>query len=746
LRKPFTWLIFYLIIFACGVAQAGSALTITTHIQLNEFTGSHMEVASDGLQSIWLAGVIGAETEEPTLLTLTWMLDDSGWYPQWRLCLLSDAGLLMSGESSFQLVTTAAPINGREYYTTFSYDPEWGVLSVRVEDISVGNILYVGNIKLNPYSGALYPEVNLPDTAGELASPIQLKEMATYPYFVPIGATAQLYSRKNAAEQFSAVRAYDRRDEWALHVTLPDRPLENKLRLVHVDKSQQTDLLFIADADADTLIPIVGASIPIGTAEFVLDYVVDGEKWEIDRLPLEVGAITVELSDLTLTTGGNGEPALAASLSVFGDADLPPFAVNANYKFSVPGAVTPLHEQWREDSGTVVIPVNGAGLTTLELPITVPLGDLAELMDENEVFVEVAVSADLAVPFNEGDIGRLILGERTPVFATVGDYIVLRGDFHGHSTASDGHLSPTDRLWETYMYGYDVFALTDHRTISGYFAGVAYADQIGLTLIRGFETGIDGKQHLIVLGTDDDYEMRDEHFWARQPNTSRVFYQDQVREIIAHGGYIIYAHPGGEWVPPGPYKHPDGIYGLTDEIRWMLDSGYLHGVESIGAFHKSRRDAPYRWAIEYDLALFDVSDVHGSRNFSRAYEAPVTLVLATENTPEEVLEALRHKRTLIWRNGQLRGMNSWLTLFIDAMLDVRLIERDGKPTLELTNFGSLHLFGSVRTKEGNGYFTVLPPMSSAYVPCDETAESIDISWGNVFDGPEHALVTTHLVR
>ncbi len=70
--------------------------------------------------------------------------------------------------------------------------------------------------------------------------------------------------------------------------------------------------------------------------------------------------------------------------------------------------------------------------------------------------------------------------------------MVSRGDFHCHSTASDGILSPADVVKLAYEQGVRVLALTDHDSTEGIAeAREAAAQYEDLTLIPGVEMGTD---------------------------------------------------------------------------------------------------------------------------------------------------------------------------------------------------------------------------------------------------------------
>ena len=88
-----------------------------------------------------------------------------------------------------------------------------------------------------------------------------------------------------------------------------------------------------------------------------------------------------------------------------------------------------------------------------------------------------------------------------------------RGDFHTHSTASDGVLSPTELVDLAASQGVVYHALTDHDSTEGIAeAHVAAAKHPGYTLIPGVEMGTDiegAEVHMLGLYLDpDDAELQ----------------------------------------------------------------------------------------------------------------------------------------------------------------------------------------------------------------------------------------------
>jgi len=91
--------------------------------------------------------------------------------------------------------------------------------------------------------------------------------------------------------------------------------------------------------------------------------------------------------------------------------------------------------------------------------------------------------------------------------------MACRADFHLHSTASDGILSPAELVRLVYEQGVRVMALTDHDSTEGVAearrAAAAYSD---FTLIPGIEMGTDipgGEVHVLGYFLEpDDPELR----------------------------------------------------------------------------------------------------------------------------------------------------------------------------------------------------------------------------------------------
>ncbi len=108
---------------------------------------------------------------------------------------------------------------------------------------------------------------------------------------------------------------------------------------------------------------------------------------------------------------------------------------------------------------------------------------------------------------------------------------MARGDFHTHSTASDGRLSPTELIDLAASQGVVYQALTDHDSTQGIAeARIAAAKHAGFTLIPGVEFGtdIDGAEvHMLGL-----YLYPEDEELQRTLSTLRAGRVDRGFEIV----------------------------------------------------------------------------------------------------------------------------------------------------------------------------------------------------------------------
>jgi hypothetical protein len=314
-------------------------------------------------------------------------------------------------------------------------------------------------------------------------------------------------------------------------------------------------------------------------------------------------------------------------------------------------------------------------------------------------------------------------------------YEVLRGDFHMHTVHSDGALSPADRVLEAWRYGYDVIAITDHSSFQAYEEALPMAKALGILLLRGMETGLDGQEHLVALDFSAGYDAGYAHRWSETQGPSPAFYQEQWRRLAAAGGYVLYAHPH---------------VGLREPMLWGIRQGLLQGieikndvvgsewntVESLGTWWYP---FAFDWAVEHDLTIFANSDVHGARG---AAPQATTFVLVADHSREGVMEALRTGRTVAYFNNMLCGHAWVLELLMANLVDVRLKGVEGnRAFLHLQNLGPVELTAEVA---GMPLAPVtLGPYQKVLVGVRRTPDAVAIRWRNLYIRSTENLTTTH---
>lgn len=82
----------------------------------------------------------------------------------------------------------------------------------------------------------------------------------------------------------------------------------------------------------------------------------------------------------------------------------------------------------------------------------------------------------------------------------------IKFDFHMHSCASDGTLTPADLMHRAANAGVECLALTDHDTLDGLGEARVTANALGMNFINGVELTADWRGrvvHLVGLGFDD---------------------------------------------------------------------------------------------------------------------------------------------------------------------------------------------------------------------------------------------------
>jgi predicted metal-dependent phosphoesterase TrpH len=150
---------------------------------------------------------------------------------------------------------------------------------------------------------------------------------------------------------------------------------------------------------------------------------------------------------------------------------------------------------------------------------------------------------------------------------------MAKGDFHLHSTASDGVHTPTWVMEKAAANGVRVLALTDHDSTEGLAEARAAADRLGLRLVPGLELSTDlGKADVHLLGFGFDVSARPlQEFlaWQREGRLGRT---RRIVEILHENGMPVELERVLQIAG-------DATVGRPHVARALMERGYVASVQ-----------------------------------------------------------------------------------------------------------------------------------------------------------------------
>ncbi len=150
---------------------------------------------------------------------------------------------------------------------------------------------------------------------------------------------------------------------------------------------------------------------------------------------------------------------------------------------------------------------------------------------------------------------------------------MARGDFHLHSTASDGVHSPTWVIEAAAARGVRVLSLTDHDSTEGLAEARRAADRLGLRLIPGVELSTDhGKADVHLLGFGVDVRSARLQGFLQEMREGRLGRTERIVEILRDEGVPIAL--GRVFEIAG-----DATVGRPHVARALMERGYVANVQ-----------------------------------------------------------------------------------------------------------------------------------------------------------------------
>ncbi len=272
-------------------------------------------------------------------------------------------------------------------------------------------------------------------------------------------------------------------------------------------------------------------------------------------------------------------------------------------------------------------------------------------------------------------------------FPDVGGYRTLAVDLHTHSVFSDGSVWPVIRVQESDRDGLALLAVTEHLEHQPRAADVPNPDRNRSFAVAAEYSGENAPEVIVVNGAEISREMPPGHVNAVFLSDANALLKADVMEVFEEANrqdaFVFWNHPN--WIP----QRSDGVARLTDMHRRLIADGLLHGIE-VANEHTYSAEA-FQIALDYDLAILGVSDVHGLIDWDYDVHGgghrTATVVLAEERTAESIREALHANRTAAWKDNELIGREDVVVPLLEASLKVSNVRyREGSVlTVTLAN-------------------------------------------------------------
>lgn len=320
-----------------------------------------------------------------------------------------------------------------------------------------------------------------------------------------------------------------------------------------------------------------------------------------------------------------------------------------------------------------------------------------------------------------------ITGRRTEiVLPKVKGYNCYKGDFHIHTSYSDGRVNPAGRVTEAWLDGLDVIAITDHyegrtgerrffKVITPYFedgkplkyqsAGKAKRVLADFNAIH--QEAVDqvvksGYPMLVIKGCEMARNAQTHgHFNALFLQDINGLYDADLevafQRVKDQGGIVIHNHPAWKRDTSDKTEFHESVYG----------KGLIDGVEVVNGYtfypHIVRR------CIDEGLTMFANTDEHtmtAHRFGQNGHLRTMTIIFAEELTEAAIKSAILEHRTIAYSGGALIGEESWLTEFLNAAVDCRLtaVKEENEHIYMLTNQSSITL----RLRRGRTIYELEP--------------------------------------
>lgn len=174
-------------------------------------------------------------------------------------------------------------------------------------------------------------------------------------------------------------------------------------------------------------------------------------------------------------------------------------------------------------------------------------------------------------------------------------------NFHLHTIASDGKLTPSALMQQAIDLGLRGLAITDHHSVEGYRQGAQFLQQINANnrqlrlpyLWTGVEitSQLQGVEvHILGYGFDPEHPALEEYLQGEKPQGGNAAAKQVIDSIHRAGGLVVLAHPeryrrsAEQLVPHAVELGIDGVeayYAYSNPKVWFPTPGKTQKVAAL---------------------------------------------------------------------------------------------------------------------------------------------------------------------
>ncbi len=190
-------------------------------------------------------------------------------------------------------------------------------------------------------------------------------------------------------------------------------------------------------------------------------------------------------------------------------------------------------------------------------------------------------------------------------------------NFHMHTHASDGRLTPSNLVQQAIAIGLQGFAITDHHSVEGYRQAEQYLTQLSLDetiqhlphLWTGIEVTsrlLEVEVHILGYGFDPNHESMELYLQGDKPLGSDGSAERVIDRIHEAGGLVVLAHPeryrrsASQLIPAVAELGIDGV-----------ETYYAYNNPPIWQPSPNQTQKVYELATQYNLYSTCGTDTHG---------------------------------------------------------------------------------------------------------------------------------------